>query len=81
MPRFRKLPVEVEAVQWFKEGDHPAVENYSHSDGYQGNDWFPVVSTLEGRMRVTPGDWIVTGVLGEVYPVKPEIFAQTYEAA
>jgi hypothetical protein len=28
---------------------------------------------------VCPGDWIITGVKGERYPVKPDIFAATYE--
>jgi len=29
--------------------------------------------------RVCPGDWIITGVHGEHYPCKPDIFAKTYE--
>lgn len=29
---------------------------------------------------VSPGDWIVTGVMGEKYPCKPDIFEMTYEA-
>ena len=36
------------------------------------------IETLEGVMRADPGDWIVTGVKGEQYPVKPDIFEQTY---
>lgn len=39
------------------------------------------VQTLEGRMFVSPGDWIITGVKGEKYPCKPDVFAQTYEPA
>lgn len=39
-----------------------------------------VIGTLEGRMRVEWGDWIIRGVQGELYPCKPEIFAATYEA-
>src|SRR5690606_28069754 len=31
--------------------------------------------------KVCPGDWIITGVKGERYPCKPDIFAQTYEPA
>lgn len=30
-------------------------------------------------VRANAGDWIITGVAGEVYPCKPEIFAETYE--
>jgi len=39
------------------------------------------VGTLEGGHVVCPGDWIITGVQGERYPCKPDIFAATYEAA
>lgn len=37
------------------------------------------VDTLEGGHVVCPGDWIITGVKGEFYPCKPDIFEQTYE--
>lgn len=73
MTAYRKKPVVIEATQWFKDGDHPAVK--PHLDGY---GW---VSTLEGGHIVTPGDWIITGVQGEFYPCKPGIFEMTYETA
>lgn len=38
------------------------------------------VDTLEQGHRVCPGDWIITGVKGERYPCKPDIFEATYEA-
>lgn len=37
------------------------------------------IDTLEGQMKASIGDWIVTGVNGERYPVKPDIFEKTYE--
>nr|DAN42395.1 MAG TPA: PGDYG protein [Caudoviricetes sp.] len=37
------------------------------------------IDTLEGVMKASPGDWIITGVDGEKYPVKPDIFQKTYE--
>lgn len=37
------------------------------------------IDTLEQGHRVCPGDWIITGVQGERYPCKPDIFAATYE--
>lgn len=37
------------------------------------------IQTLEGEMTANVGDWIITGVNGEVYPCKPDIFAKTYE--
>jgi len=38
------------------------------------------IGTLEGTMLASPGDWVIEGVQGEVYPCKPDIFAATYEA-
>jgi len=35
------------------------------------------IDTLEGVMKASPGDWIITGVNGEKYPVKPDIFQKT----
>ena len=37
------------------------------------------IDTLEGGHIVCPGDWIITGVKGEHYPCKPDIFAATYD--
>jgi hypothetical protein len=39
------------------------------------------IDTLEGGHIVCPGDWIITGVKGERYPCKPDIFTATYELA
>jgi hypothetical protein len=39
------------------------------------------IGTREGAMQANPGDWIICGVKGELYPCKPEIFALTYEPA
>lgn len=38
-----------------------------------------LIRTLEGVMRADIGDVVVRGIGGEFYPVKPEIFAQTYD--
>ena len=37
------------------------------------------IETLEGTMHANVGDWIITGVHGEQYPCKPDIFEKTYE--
>ena len=37
------------------------------------------IHTLEGVMRADPGDYVITGVHGEQYPCKPDIFLETYE--
>lgn len=74
MGRYLKKQVAVDAVQWFKPGDHPAVSTDS-------GDAAGHIDTPEGRLRVVPGDWIITGVAGEHYPCKPEIFRQLYTRA
>jgi hypothetical protein len=85
--KFRKKPVIIEATQWFKHGDHPAVYPavskgvetwYAEQVGVDSAD-LGMIDTLEGLHYVTPGDWIITGVKGEHYPCKPDIFEVTYE--
>ena len=39
------------------------------------------IDTLQDGITVCPGDWIVTGIAGEYYPVKPHIFPQLYKRA
>ena len=75
MARYVKKAVVLEAVQWFKHGDHPAVLAEADPDamGY--------IETPEGRLRVEAGDWIITGIAGEHYPCKPDIFEQLYKPA
>ena len=87
--KFRKKPVVVDAVQWggfnkqivIKEVRHYApyrvdkkCEHCGASLGEHG--W---IKTLEGGHIVCPNDWIITGVQGEKYPCKPDIFKLTYE--
>ena len=71
--KYRKKPVVIEATQWFKMGDHPFVEHWSDGE-YR-------IRTLEGAHIVTAGDFIITGVKGEHYACKPDIFELTYEVA
>lgn len=47
-------------------------------EAYQTNKELDI-PTLEGIMHADIGDWIITGVKGEQYPCKPDIFEQTYE--
>ncbi len=39
------------------------------------------IDTREDGHRVCPGDWIITGVMAERYPCKPDVFEATYEEA
>lgn len=113
MKKYRKKPVVIEAVQWFKNGDHPEdnchmvepdpkssttftpfmseggiVRRYRRPDDSGDRPCFQCenamhvhgwIETLEGGHNVCPGDWIITGVKGEFYPCKPDIFEATYE--
>lgn len=76
--KYRKKPIVIEATQWFNHGDHPMVRQ---STAYQPQ--YGVIRTLEdtddGAHVVSPGDWIITGIKGEHYACKPDIFAATYE--
>lgn len=37
------------------------------------------IETLEGVMTAQIGDWIIRGTKGEIYPCKPDVFADVYE--
>lgn len=38
-----------------------------------------LIQTLEGTMKASVGDWIITGIKGEQYPCKPDVFERTYQ--
>lgn len=81
--RFRKKPVVISAEQYLGGGAVPAgMKLWPDEQGLQPRDMScGYIDTLEGRMHVLHGDWIITGVKGEKYPCKPDIFAMTYEPA
>ena len=80
MKKYRKKPVVIEAIQYY--GD-----NYNEILNFTGNKSLLslkqsneiIISTLEGNMIVSIGDYIIKGIKGEFYPCKPDIFEQTYE--
>ena len=82
--RYVSRPVEIEAVRFT-----PATRDYiieltgcrhqaSDEDGciYETANLF--ISTLEGEMMASPGDYIIRGLEGEFYPCKPSIFEKKY---
>lgn len=90
--RFRKKPVVIEAFRFTEarredNTDWPEWlhEAWNKGDGAPGSFWpcdgTLYLGTLEGAHVVAPGDWIIRGVKGELYPCKPDIFDMTYEAA
>jgi len=84
--KFRKKPVEIDAEQFlitnFKNMNE--VVNYCNRLGveiynpFEGSVAFQI-RTLEGIMEVKDGDWVITGVVGEKYPCRNDIFERTYE--
>ena len=85
MARYRKKPVEVDAVQLTNE----LLEQKGGTTEYfvvDGNimaiyyySYYARVETLEGFVTAKVGDYIITGVKGEKYPCKPDVFKETYE--
>lgn len=74
--RYRKKPVEVEAVQWTGE-NWQEIKDFAGSDvAFDGRLY---VFTLEGTLKADIGDYIIKGVKGEFYPCKPDVFEKTYE--
>lgn len=71
--------VEGAIVRRFRRPDVSGVEQCEHCAQIMHNHGW--IDTLEGGHIVCPGDWIITGVQGEHYPCKPDIFAATYEPA
>lgn len=81
--KFRTKPVTKEAVQLTDATFDKPHPNPEHIPGviYDPKRRCAFIHTLEGTMRADLGDWIITGVNGEHYPCKPDVFTQTYEPA
>lgn len=79
MAKFRKKPVVIEAQQF--DGTPQCANRLCeelknvYCDAMSGALY---CKTLEGTLSVSPDDWIITGVNGEQYPCKPDIFEKTY---
>lgn len=84
MPRFRKKPVEISAVQYIvgaAANERWLIDAFREGVITQGPGQTYQIKTAEGVMDANPGDWIIQGVKGELYPCKADIFDLTYEAA
>jgi len=83
--KFRKRPVVIKAEQFWPEKKPWPKGVYCVGLAFVGGskemDYYMdyYIDTLEGRHEVTPGDWVITGVKGEKYPCKPDIFEMTHE--
>jgi hypothetical protein len=80
--KFRKKPVVIDAVKFLAgEQDGELAADVLAGVIRYPEDGTMLIKTLEGVMCAQPGDWIIRGVKGELYPCKPDIFAATYEPA
>lgn len=75
----RSLDWSGQVVGRYRHPDVPGTRECSHCrHTMHDHGW---IDTLEGGHIVCPGDWIATGVKGEHWPIKPDVFAATYEPA
>lgn len=87
MPKYRKKPVVIEAIQFNGLDDYLKIckwiddseSTLSSNEAVEFRTPIMLVNTLEGTMAANPGDYIIKGVQGEFYPCKPDIFEATYE--
>jgi hypothetical protein len=82
--KYRKLPVVIDAIRYSGDMDEVwdwvgSAPNGSLFGTPGGVDTSMYVMTLEGRMELRVGDWLIRGVAGEVYPCRHDIFERTYE--
>lgn len=76
--KYRKKPIVIDAFRWTFD---IVPDWWKELKGVTviPNTGSALIPTLEGIMKAEVGDYIIRGVQGEVYPCKPDIFAQTYE--
>jgi len=86
MMKYMKKPIVIEANQWFSlDDDIPGVDAFEDGDDSLCQscchqlDEHGQIDTLEGVHIVCPGDYIITGIQGEKYPCKPDIFDASYD--
>ena len=81
MGQYRKKPVVIEAEQFRPNEIWPVgVIPWGKTDSRPRDMSWGYIETLEGPLHVQADDWIITGIQGEKYPCKPDIFLAIYEA-
>lgn len=85
MPKFRKRPLVIEAMQvppLEAEIDEAfiAFVDEAREDFMSEYDGSLSIMTPEGIMTARPGDWIIRGIKGEFYPCRSDVFDATYDA-
>lgn len=83
----KKTNVVVEAVQWLNRaivcppGPEWLAEAQQKRIIELAGDELCVNSDKRGMQRARPGDWIIRDATGDIYPMRPDVFAETYELA
>lgn len=75
--QFEPFPSEGKVVRYYRTPDLDGQDECKHCGRIMHDHGW--IDTLEGGHIVCPGDWVITGVQGERYPCKPDIFGATYE--
>jgi hypothetical protein len=79
--KYRKKPVEIEAIQW-------TGRNLDEISFFVGEALLPIerrpdyqlkIKTLEGDHAVSINNFVIKGIKGEFYSCRPDIFEETYE--
>lgn len=94
---YTKKPATIKAFRWSGHeaamktlfelnGDTPIVRapddpHVEAGFGFSPCEGIVMIPTLEGTMSAKPGDWIIRGIKGELYPCKHDIFTESYDAA
>lgn len=76
--KYRKKPVEITAVQFSRYGNLDEIRAFV-GDAFNEIEYKYYISTIEGNMLVSEGDYIIKGLAGEFYPCKEDIFLNSYE--
>ena len=74
MLKYRKKPLIVEAEQWLGDNHPENLKRLGLKDRPEG----VFVSTLQGLVRINPGDWLVNAG-GDWYPCNATVFDKTFE--
>lgn len=80
--KYRKKPLVIEAIQFMGTKDSKEEIYKKFPDLGVVNSPSPhsmFVQTLEGTMTAYRTDWIAKGIKGEFYPIRNDIFQETYE--
>ena len=87
MQKYRKKPIVIEAVQWFPDPEFGYFNKDIYFNKKIGYDKYGVeyticnvsLRTINGPVNIEPGEWILKGIEGELYPCKNNIFIRLYE--